>query len=230
MSEPKIIKKLKTEVVKYFDNYIEDFDKKIKTAEKAKKEVLNNKGDLQTILDMFANNNIEIVSYDTGGSFKRKLEYSFIKPYAEIKFVVKKPDNDVLLNIRARYACYEGKFNIDGKYVSRRITGYELVLPGKGADAVPEKSAMAKSIKECINILKNKYDMWHLPSVDLGPPDKIEDELFFYMINNLLSIKTSTDVKKFKNLTALEIKDGIDTINAANNLCEKRNSYCAVFR
>jgi len=46
MSEPKIIKKLKTEVVKYFDNYIEDFDKKIKTAEKAKKEVLNNKGDL----------------------------------------------------------------------------------------------------------------------------------------------------------------------------------------
>lgn len=230
MSEPKIIKKLKNEVVKHFDNYIEDFDKKIKMVEKAKKEVLKNKGDLQTVLDMFANNNIEILSYNTNRSFERKMEYSFIKPYAEINFVVKKPDNDVLLNIRARYAYYEGKFNIDGKYVSRKIAGYELNLPSKGADAVPEKSAMAKSIKECINILRNKHDMWHLPSVDLGPPDKIEDELFFYMINNLLSIKTSADVKKFKNLTALEIKDGIDTINAANNLCEKRNSYCCVFR
>ena len=230
MSEPKIIEKLKKEVVKHFDDYIEDFDKKIKLVEKAKNEVLKNKGDLQTILDMFANNNIEILSYDTDRSFERKMEYSFIKPYAEINFVVKKPDNDVLLNIRARYACYEGKFNIDGKYVSRRITGYELKLPSKGADAVPEKSAMAKSIKECINLLKNKYDMWHLPSVDMGPPDKIEAKLFFYMINSLLSIKTSADVKKFKNFTALEIKDGMDTIHAANNLCEKRNSYGCVFR
>lgn len=230
MSEPKIIEKLKTEVVKHFDNYIEDFDKKIKMVEKAKKEVLKNKGDLQTILNMFADNNIEILSYDTGRNFERKMEYSFIKPYAEINFVVKKPDNDVLLNIRARYACYEGKFNIDGKYVSRRFTGYELNMPSKGADAVPEKSAMAKSIKECINILKNKHDMWLLPSVDMGPPDKIKDKLFFYMIDNLLSIKTSADVKKFKNFTAMEIKDGMDTIHAANNLCEKRNNYYCTFR
>ena len=230
MSEPKIIEKLKAEVVKHFDDYIEDFNKKIKTTEKAKNEVLKNKGDLQTILDMFTNNNIEILSYDTGRSFERNMEYSFIKPYAEINFVIKKPDNDVLLNIRARYACYEGKFNIDGKYVSRKFTGYELNLPSKGADAVPEKSAMAKSIKECINLLRNKYDMWHLPSVDMGPPDKIEAKLFFYMINNLLSIKTSADVKKFKNFTALEIKDGMDTIRAADNLCEKRNSYGCVFR
>lgn len=230
MSEPKIIEKLKTEVVKHFDNYIEDFDKKIKMVEKAKKEVLKNKGDLQTILNMFANNNIEILSYDTGHNFERKMEYSYIKPYAEINFVVKKPDNDVLLNIKARYACYEGKFNIDGKYVSRRFTGYELNMPSKGADAVPEKSAMAKSIKECINLLKNKHDMWLLPSVDMGPPDKIKDKLFFYMIDNLLSIKTSADVKKFKNFTAMEIKDGMDTIHAANNLCEKRNSYCCTFR
>ena len=230
MSEPKIIKKLKDEVVKHFDDYIEDFNKKIKTTEKAKNEVLKNKGDLQTILDMFSNNNIEILSYDTGRSFERNMEYSFIKPYAEINFVIKKPDNDILLNIRARYACYEGKFNIDGKYVSRRITGYELNMSSKGAEAVSEKSAMAKSIKECINLLRNKYDMWHLPSVDMGPPDKIEAKLFFYMINNLLSIKTSADVKKFKNFTALEIKDGMDTIRAADNLCEKRNSYGCVFR
>lgn len=230
MSEPKIIEKLKTEVVKHFDNYIEDFDKKIKMVEKAKKEVLKNKGDLQTVLDMFANNNIEILSYNIGHNFERNIAHSFIKPYAEINFVVKKPDNDVLLNIKARYACYEGKFNIDGKYVSRRFTGYELNMPSKGADAVPEKSAMAKSIKECINILKNKHDMWLLPSVDMGPPDKIKDKLFFYMIDNLLSIKTSADVKKFKNFTALEIKDGMDTIHAANNLCEKRNNYYCTFR
>ena len=230
MSEPRIIEKLKTAVVKHFDNYIEDFDKKIKMIEKAKKEVLKNKGDLQTILDMFANNNIEIFSYDIGHSFERNIAHSFIKPYAEINFVVKKPDNDVLLNIKARYACYEGKFNIDGKYVSRRFTGYELNMPSKGAEAVPEKSAMAKSIKECINILKNKHEMWLLPSVDMGPPDKVKDRLFFYMINSLLSIKTSADVKKFKNFTAMEIKDGMDTIHATNNLCEKRNNYYCTFR
>lgn len=230
MSEPKIIEKLKNEVVKHFDDYIEDFNKKIKRVEIAKNEVLKNKGDLQTILDMFANNNIEIFSYDIGRSFKNDIKYSHIKPYAEINFVIKKPDNDVLLNIKARYACYEGKFNIAGKYVSRKFTGYELNLPSKGADAVPEKSAMAKSIKECINILKNKYDMWLLPSVGMGPPDKVEDQLFFYMINSLLSIKTSADVKKFKNFTALEIKEGMDTIQATNNLCEKRNNYYCTFR
>ena len=230
MSELNVVEKLKNEVVKHFDNYIEDFDKKIKMVEKAKKEVLKNKGDLQTVLDMFADNNIEILNYDLGRSFKKNMEYSFIKPYAEINFVVKKPDNDVLLNIRARYAYYEGKFNIDGKYVSRSFTGYELSMPNKGAEAVPEKSAMAKSIKECINILKNKHEMWHLPSVDMGPPDKIKDKLFFYMIDNLLLIKTSADVKKFKNFTAMEIKDGMDTIHATNNLCEKRNNYCCVFR
>lgn len=230
MSEPKIIEKLKNEVVKHFDNHIEDFNKKIKTVEKAKNEVLKNKGDLQTVLDMFADNNIEILNYDLGRSFEKNMEYSFIKPYSEINFVVKKPDNDVLLNIRARYACYEGKFNIDGKYVSKRFTGYELNMPSKGAEAVPEKSAMAKSIKECINILKNKHQIWLLPSVDMSPPDKVKDKLFFYMINNLLSIKTPADVKKFKNFTAMEIRDGMDTIHATNNLCEKRNSYYCVFR
>lgn len=230
MSEHKIIETLKKEVIKHFDNHIEDFNKKIKMVEKAKKEVLKNKGDLQTILDMFADNNIEILNYDLGRSFKKDMEYSFIKPYSEINFVVKKPDNNVLLNIRARYAYYEGKFNIDGKYVSRKFTGYELSMPNKGAEAVPEKSAMAKSIKECINILKNKHEMWHLPSVDIGPPDKSEEKLFFYMINNLLSIKNPVDVKKFKNFTSLEIKDSMDTIHSINNLSEKRSNYCCVFR
>ena len=230
MSEHKIIEKLKNEVVKHFDNYIEDFNEKIKIVEKTKKEVLKNKGDLQTVLNMFADNNIEIFSYELGRSFKKAMEYNYIKPYAEINFVVKKPDNDVLLNIKARYARYKGRFNVDNKYVSRSFTGYELDMPSKGAEAVPEKSAMAKSIKECVNVLKNKHQIWLLPSVDINPPDKVKDKLFFYMINNLLSIKTPADVKKFKNLTALEIKDGMDTIQATNNLCEKRNSYYCAFR
>lgn len=230
MSEPKIIEKLKNEVVKHFDNHIESFNKKIKTVETAKKEVLKNKGDLQAVLNIFADNNIEILNYDLGRNFGKAMEYSFIKPYSEIIFVVKKPDNKVLLNIRARYAYYEGKFNVDGKYVSRRFTGYELSMPSKGAEAVPEKSAMAKSIKECVNVLKNKHQIWFLPAVDIDPPDKVKDKLFFYMINNLLSIKTPDDVKKFKKFTALEIKEGMDTIQATNNLCEKRNSYYCVFR
>lgn len=183
MSEPKIIEKLKNEVVKHFDNHIEDFNKKIKTVEKAKKEVLNNKGDLQAVLDIFDDNNIEILNYDLGRNFEKAMEYSFIKPYSEINFVVKKPDNDVLLNIIARYACYEGKFNVDGKYVSKRFTGYELSMPSKGAEAVPEKSAMAKSIKECVNVLKNKHQIWLLPSVDIDPPDKVKDKLFYRIYN-----------------------------------------------
>ena len=73
MSELNVVEKLKNEVVKHFDNYIEDFDKKIKMVEKAKKEVLKNKGDLQTVLDMFADNNIEILNYDLGRSFKKNM-------------------------------------------------------------------------------------------------------------------------------------------------------------
>ena len=72
MSELNVVEKLKTEVIKHFDNHIEDFNKKIKTVEKAKNEVLKNKGDLQTVLDMFTNNNIEILNYDLGRSFEKK--------------------------------------------------------------------------------------------------------------------------------------------------------------
>lgn len=231
MSELNVVEKLKKEVVGYFDKYLADFEKKCKLIEKTKNEVLKGKGDLQKVLDMFANHNIEIAAYqELKSSFRRPMKYAEIKPYAEIVFIVKKPDNDVLLNIRARYAYYEGKFNVNGKYSSRTFSGYELNLPNKGAEAVPENSAKAKSIKECINSFKNKHQIWLLPSVEVAPPDKIEDELFFHMVNSLLSIKTPADAKKFKNFTALEIKEGMETLSAANNLNEKSDCYSCVFR
>ena len=103
-------------------------------------------------------------------------------------------------------------------------------MPSKGAEAVPDNSGRAKSIKECVNSMKSKHKMWILPAVDIGPPDEIEDELFFHMVNSLLSIKTPADAKKFKNFTALEIKESLETIQAADHLNEKRNSYSCVFR
>ena len=225
MSEPKIVEKLKKDIIGYFDKYLVDFEKKIKLVEKTKNEILKNTGDLQDILDMFDKYNIEIVDYKRiNCHFDEPPKYTDIKPYAGLEFTVKKPGNNILLNIKAKYSCYHGKYIINGKQY-RKISGYELYLSNNGFEAVNKKSARAKQIKECVNIFKNKYKQYSFPSVDIVPPDKIEEDLFFYLVNNLLSIKSNEDIKKFKNFTALEIHESYDTMRKINALDKSDNNH-----
>ncbi len=214
MSEPKIIEKLKTEVIGYFDNFLVDIEKKKKLIEKSKNEILKGKGDLQDILDMFTKYGIEIVDYKkVNNHFNELPEYTGIKPYAAILFAVKHPDNNVILNIKARYTCYICK---------KHISGYELDLSNNGCEAVNEKSIMLKSIKECINIFKNKLKLYSFPMVKIGPDaDKITEEFFFHIVNSLLSLKTMEDIKKFKNFTSLEIVESNEVLKSANSLNRK---------
>ena len=215
MSELKVVEKLKKEVIGYFDNFLADIEKKKKLIEKSKDEILKGKSDLQDILDMFTKYGIEIVDYKkVNNHFNELPEYTGIKPYAAISFAVKHPDNNVILNIKARYTCY-----ICEKH---RYSGYELDLSNDGCDAVNEKSIRTKSIKECINIFKNKLKLYSFPMVEIGPrADKITEEFFFHIVNSLLSLKTMEDIKKFKNFTSLEIVESNEVLKSANSLNRK---------
>ena len=226
MSELNVVEKLKTEVIGYFDNFLVDIEKKKKLIEKSKNEILKGKGDLQDILDMFTKYGIEIVDYKkVNNHFNELPEYTGIKPYAAILFAVKHPDNNVILNIKARYTCYIcSKKHID--------SGYELDLSNNGCEAVNEKSIRAKSIKECINIFKNKLKLYSFPMVEIGPrADKITEEFFFHIVNSILSLKTMEDIKKFKNFTSLEIVESNEVLNSANSLNRKTSiANMVVFR
>ena len=215
MSELKVVEKLKKEVIGYFDNFLADIEKKKKLIEKSKDEILKGKSDLQDILDMFTKYGIEIVDYKkVNNHFNELPEYTGIKPYAAISFAVKHPDNNVILNIKARYTCY-----ICEKHI---YSGYELDLSNDGCDAVNEKSIRTKSIKECINIFKNKLKLYSFPMVEIGPrADKITEEFFFHIVNSLLSLKTMEDIKKFKNFTSLEIVESNEVLKSANSLNRK---------
>lgn len=226
MSELNVVEKLKTEVIGYFDNFLVDIEKKKKLIEKSKNEILKGKGDLQDILDMFAKYGIEIVDYKKiNNHFNELPEYTDLKPYAAILFAVKHPDNNVILNIKARYTCYI----CSKKHI---YSGYELDLSNNGCDAVNEKSIRAKSIKECINIFKNKHKLYSFPMVEIGPrADKITEEFFFHIVNSLLSLKTMEDIKKFKNFTSLEIVESNEVLNSANSLNRKTSiANMVVFR
>ena len=215
MSGLKVVEKLKKEVIGYFDNFLADIEKKKKLIEKSKDEILKGKSDLQDILDMFTKYGIEIVDYKkVNNHFNELPEYTGIKPYAAILFAVKHPDNNVILNIKARYTCYI--------YEKHIYSGYELDLSNVGCDAVNEKSIRAKSIKECINIFKNKLKLYSFPMVEIGPrADKITEEFFFHIVNSLLSLKTMEDIKKFKNFTSLEIVESNEVLKSANSLNRK---------
>ena len=226
MSEPNVVEKLKKEVIGYFDNFLTDIEKKKKLIEKSKDEILKRKGDLQDVLDMFTKYGIEIVDYKkVNNHFNELPEYTGIKPYAAILFAVKHPDNNVILNIKARYTCYI----CSKKHI---YSGYELDLSNNGCEAVNEKSIRAKSIKECINIFKNKHKLYSFPMVEIGPrADKITEEFFFHIVNSLLSLKTMDDIKKFKNFTSLEIVESNEVLNSANSLNRKSaSSKMVVFR
>lgn len=213
--------KIEKDINKLLDKHIKQYNKVIDVVKRTKKEIATRKGEIFQIIKLFEKYGIEVCGYDVSAFGNSPVEYSCdssgikdvteIMPYSTIIFNIKHPDNDVILNVRARYNKREGKYHLknDPKTYTYEYRFYELEYSFDtyelGKMFVNKNSARANVIKNCIYSIGKTKGFYHTYQTIRVKSDKEDIDSFFYSLNAILSIKNSDDARRFKECTAKAI-------------------------
>ena len=221
--------KIGKDINKILDKHIKQYNKVIDKIKQTKKEITARKGEIFQIIKLFEKYGIEVCGYDVSafnkapvtynGSIIELEEVTDIIPYSTIIFNIKHPDNDVILNVRARYNKRVGKYHLkdDPKTYSYEYRFYELEYSFDtyelGKMFVNKNSARANIIKNCIYSIGKTKGFYHTCQTIRVNSDKEDMDCFFYNLNAILSIKNSDDVRRFKECTAKAIMHNCDLLS-----------------
>ncbi len=221
--------KIGNDINKLLDKHIKQYNKVIDVVKQVKKEIIAKKGEIFQIIKLFEKYGIEVCGYDVSafnkapvtynGSIIEPEEITDIIPYSTIVFNIKHPDNDVILNVRARYNKRVGKYHLkdDPKTYSYEYRFYELEYSFDtyelGKMFVNKNSARANIIKNCIYSIGKTKGFFHTYQTIRLKSDKEDIDCFFYNLNAILSIKNSDDARRFKECTAKAIIHNCDLIS-----------------
>lgn len=218
--------KIGNDINKLLDKHIAQYNKVINVVKQTKKEITARKGEIFQIIKLFKKYGIEVCGYDVSAFKRAPVTYNDvtsepedIMPYSTIIFNIKHPDNDVILNVRARYNKRVGKYRLknDPKTYRYEYKFYELEYSFDtyelGKMFVNKNSARANIIKNCIYSIGKTKGFYHTYQTIRIKSDKEDIDCFFYNLNAILSIKNSDDAKRFKECTAKAIIHNCDLLS-----------------
>lgn len=218
--------KIGKDINKLLDKHIKQYNKVIDVVKQAKKEITDRKGEIFQIIKLFEKYGIEVCGYDVSAFKRAPVTYNGITsepediiPYSTIIFNIKHPDNDVILNIRARYNKRVGQYHLknDPKTYSYEYRFYELEYSFDtyelGKMFVNKNSARANIIKNCVYSIGKTKGFYHTSQSIRLKSDKEDMDCFFYNLNAILSIKNSDDARRFKECTAKAIMHNCDLLS-----------------
>jgi len=215
-------KEIEKRITVGLDSHIKKYEKLINTVKKAKKAFSGKNYEIYRLTKMFRDRGIEIYGIDTS-KFYNGPEYDNdgdIFPYSTVTFRVKRPDNDVMLDVPAEYVRRSGRYRLknEKKFRTYDIKGYVLgfIIGRYGTKHVDPESAMAATVKSCIahfSTLGNYY----MPNIT-ADSDRDTVDCFFDLVNALLSIRNKKDADDFKTKTALAMAANLKTLRILNNI------------
>lgn len=218
----------------------------IEQVKKVKKELTSKSNDISWIVKLFADNGVEICGYDLSafrepiedenqrhvdkdGNFVYYVDKSNLQDnlvYSTVIFYVKHPDNDVIINVTAVYVNYENVYILKNKTkVENTSKGYELYFRlykdnNSRKETVNKNSGKLNMVRNCVNSIQNKSRASLTPYITKDS-DKTDIECFFHILHALLSLKTPTDAKKFKEGTIPAIISNMEMLNSVDRAFEQ---------
>lgn len=214
----------------------------IEQVKKVKKELTSKSNDVSWIVKLFADNGVEICGYDLSafrapiedenqrhvdknGNFVYYVDKSNLQDnlvYSTIIFHVKHPDNDVIINVIANYVVYEDVYILKNKKrVESTSKGYEMYFclykkNDSRKETVNKNSGKANMVRNCVNSIQNKSRASLTTPYITKDSDKTDIDCFFHILHALLSLKTPSDAKRFKEGTIPAIISNLDMLNSVD--------------
>lgn len=221
-------KEIEKRIAVGLDSHIKKYEKLINTVKKAKKAFSGKNYEIYKLTKMFRDHGIEIYGIDISKFYNGPEDDNEgnIFPYSTVTFRVKRPDNDVMLDIPAEYVRRSGRYRLKGekKFRTYDIRGYALgfSIGRYGTRHVDPESARATTVKTCIahfSTLGNYY----APTITANS-DRDTVDCFFDLVNALLSIRNKRDADDFKTKTAPVIAVNLETLRTLNNIEGKHDT------
>ena len=218
----------------------------IEQVKKVKKELTSKSNELSWIVKLFEDNGVEICGYnlsafrepiedenqrhvDKNGNFVYYVDKSNLQDnlvYSTVVFYVKHPDNDVIINVTAKYVNYENVYILKNKTkIENTSKGYELYFRlykdnTSRKETVNRNSGKLNMVRNCVNSIQNKSRASLIPYITKDS-DKTDIECFFHILHALLSLKTPADAKKFKEGTIPAIISNMEMLNSVDRAFEQ---------
>lgn len=214
----------------------------IEQVKKVKKELTSKSNELSWIIKLFEDNGIEICGYnlsafrepiedenqrhvDKNGNFVYYVDKSNLQDnlvYSTIIFHVKHPDNDVIINVIANYVVYENVYILKNKKrVESTSKGYEMFFRlyrdnDSRKETVNKNSGKLNMVRNCVYSIQNKARSSLTTPYITKDSDETDIACFFHILHALLSLKTSSDAKRFKEGTIPAIISNLDMLNSVD--------------